>query len=179
MVLGETITEKNPMSILGIETKAAFYTALERRIQKQSKDKPLLRFARLYYSQAPLSELLDKDWEGVLAAVRSGWDFYRQFNGKRAIVRVFNPTLVKDGYESKQTVLEVVAPNMAFLLDSIRIELTQQGLVLTDVQQCLLSVVRTKDKSLMVEDKNPNETLIHLEIDKISETQRLERSIRQ
>ena len=64
MVLGETITEKNPMSILGIETKAAFYTALERRIQKQSKDKPLLRFARLYYSQAPLSELLDKDWEG-------------------------------------------------------------------------------------------------------------------
>ena len=179
MVLGETITEKNPMSILGIETKAAFYTALERRIQKQSKDKPLLRFARLYYSQAPLSELLDKDWEGVLAAVRSGWDFYRQFNGKRAIVRVFNPTLVKDGYESKQTVLEVVAPNMAFLLDSIRIELTQQGLVLTDVQQCLLSVVRTKDKSLMVEDKNPNETLIHLEIDKISETLRLERSIRQ
>ena len=167
------------MTIANIETKAAFYRALERRIQKQSKDKGLAGYARFYYSQAPLSELLNKDWEGVIAAVRSGWDFYRQFSGKRAIVRVFNPTLAKDGYESKQTVLEVVAPNMAFLLDSIRIELTQQGLVLTEVQQCLLSVVRAKGKSLIVEDNNPNETLIHLEIDKISETQRLERSIRQ
>ena len=64
------------MTIANIETKAAFYTALERRIQKQSKDKALIRFARFYYSQAPLSELLNKDWESVLAAVRSGWDFY-------------------------------------------------------------------------------------------------------
>jgi glutamate dehydrogenase len=167
------------MSIRNIETKAAFYNALERRIQKQSKDKGLLRFARFYYSQEPLSELLYRDWDAVLAAVHSGWDFYRQFNGKRAIVRVFNPASTQKGRESKRTLVEVVAPNMAFLLDSIRMALTQQGLILIEVQQCLLSVVRAKGRSLIIEDKNPNETLIHLEIEQILETGGLERSIRQ
>jgi glutamate dehydrogenase len=167
------------MTITNIETKGAFYTALDRRIQKQGKDKALARFARFYYSQEPLSELLHKEWDAVLAAVRSGWEFYQQFDGKRARVRVFNPALTKDGYESKRTVVEVAAPNMQFLLDSIRMELTKQGLALSEVQQCLLSVVRAKGKSLIVEDQNPNETLIHLEIDKISQTQPLERGIRQ
>ena len=93
------------MSIRNIETKAAFYNALERRIQKQSKDKGLLRFASFYYSQEPLSELLYRDWDAVLAAVHSGWDFYRQFNGKRAIVRVFNPASTQKGRESKRTLV--------------------------------------------------------------------------
>lgn len=167
------------MTINSIDTKAAFYKELESRIQKQSKDKALARFARFYYSQEPLSELLHKEWDAVLAAVRSGWEFYQQFDGKRAKVRVFNPALAKDGYELKRTVIEVAAPNMAFLLDSIRMELTQRGLVLTEVQQCLLSVVRAKGKSLIIEDQAPNETLIHLEIDKTNLTAPLERSIRQ
>ncbi|MFT6038706.1 MAG: glutamate dehydrogenase [Candidatus Azotimanducaceae bacterium] len=167
------------MTITNIETKGAFYTALDRRIQKQGKDKALARFARFYYSQEPLSELLHKEWDAVLAAVRSGWEFYQQFDGKRARVRVFNPVLAKDGYESTRTVIEVAAPNMQFLLDSIRMELTQRGLALSDVQQCLLSVVRAKGKNLIVEDQNPNETLIHLEIDKVSQTQPLEKGIRQ
>ena len=167
------------MTIDTIDTKAAFYKELESRIQKQSKDKALARFARFYYSQEPLSELLHKEWDAVLAAVRSGWEFYQQFDGKRAKVRVFNPVLAKDGYELKRTVVEVAAPNMAFLLDSIRMELTQRGLVLTEVQQCLLSVVRAKGKSLIIEDQAPNETLIHLEIDKTNQTAPLERSIRQ
>ena len=62
------------MTITNIESKGAFYTALDRRIQKQGKDKALARFARFYYSQEPLSELLHKEWDAVLAAVRSGWE---------------------------------------------------------------------------------------------------------
>ncbi len=160
-------------------TKSEFQSGLERRLAKHDKSAALKQFARQYFSQVPLAEVLQKDWEYAEGTLLSSWHFYRSFDGKRARVRVFNPTLAADGYDHHATVIEVASANIPFLLDSIRIELGKQEIVLSDVEQCLMSVVRGADDKLVLnDDERANETLIHLEVDRVANPRQLEREIR-
>ncbi|MCZ6502823.1 MAG: NAD-glutamate dehydrogenase, partial [Gammaproteobacteria bacterium] len=166
------------MTAIRVDSKSAFYSSLERRIRKQGGTPTQLKFAKSYYSQVPLSELLLKPWEAVMATLHSSWKFYQQFDGSRLRVRVFNPTIDDDGFETRKTVIEVAATNLPFLLDSIRLSLSSESLVLSDVQQCMLGVHRSGNKTLVVEDQQPNETLIRLEIERVPNPLTVERMVR-
>ncbi len=167
------------MARIRADSKAAFQAALERRLSKQDKSAQLRRFAEQYFSQVPLAELVQKDWTYAVGSLLSSWRLYHAFNGERAEVQVFNPTVEHAGYEDRHTVVEVACRNLPFLLDSIRIALSEQEIVLSDVRQCLLSVVRDGgNKLVFTEDPSPNETLIRLEVDRVASTGKLERSLR-
>lgn len=166
------------MTAIKVESKAAFYSSLERRIHKQGSTSSRLKFAQSYYSQVPLSELQQKSWEGVMQALQSSWKFYQKFDGRRSQVRVFNPAVDDHGSETRQTVIEVAAVNMPFLLGSVRLMLNSESLILSNVQQCMLSTLRSGDKTLIVDDQQPNEILIHLEIERVGNPVSLERMIR-
>ncbi|MCH7743249.1 MAG: NAD-glutamate dehydrogenase [Proteobacteria bacterium] len=167
------------MTAIRVDSKPAFYLSLERRIRKRGGTTSQLKFAQSYYSQVPLSELLQKSWQTVIHALYSSWKFYQKFDGTRSQVRVFNPTIEDDGFETRQTVIEVTAANLPFLLDSIRLMLNSESLILSDVQQCMLSAIRSGNKApVIVDDRQPNETLIHLEIERVSNPVHLERMIR-
>ena len=45
-------------------------------------------------------------------------------------LRVYNPQIQKDGWESTHTVVEIVNDNMPFLVDSVTMEVNRQGLTL-------------------------------------------------
>lgn len=168
------------MANIRVESKAAFQAGLEQRLGKLDKNEALKQFSRHFFSEVPLTEIVRKDWEYAEGTLLSSWRFYSRFDGKRPIVRVLNPTEDKDGYEHKQTVIEVASTNVPFLLQSIRIELNNQGIVLSDVQQCMLSAVRDKGGKLVItDDENPNETLIHLEVNRLTSTASLEKRIRE
>ena len=85
------------MGKIRAKTKAEFVTGLERRLAKHDKGSALRHFARQYFSQVPLAEVLQKDWEYAEGTLLSSWRFFTQFNGSRPIVRVFNPELERDG----------------------------------------------------------------------------------
>ncbi|XOV89421.1 MAG: NAD-glutamate dehydrogenase [Pseudomonadota bacterium] len=163
-----------------VDSKSAFQSGLERRLAKHDKSVALKRFARQYFSQVPLAEVLQKDWQYAEGTLLSSWKFFSSFDGKRAKVRVFNPSAAKDGYEHKHSVIEVACGNVPFLLDSIRMALNKRGVVLIDVQQCLMGVVRGKNgKPVISEDEQANETFIHLEVERVANSVELEREVRQ
>ncbi len=167
------------MARIRVDSKAAFQTQLERRLGKHDKGATLAEFARQYFAEILLAELVDKDWAPVLAALLSSWKSYSAFDGKRPTIRVFNPTVERDGYAHSHTVVEVACRNIPFLLDSIRIELNQQNLVLADVEQCLMSVVRDRHgKPVLATDEQANETLIRLELARVVNTAQVEKGVR-
>ncbi len=45
-------------------------------------------------------------------------------------MRVFNPRLDENGWESAHTVVEIVGDDMPFLVDSVTMEINRQGLTL-------------------------------------------------
>jgi glutamate dehydrogenase len=166
------------MTAIRVDSKSAFYSSLQRKIRKQGGTSPQQKFARCYYAQVPLSEIQQKSWEAVMGALHSSWKFYQGFDGSKFQVRVFNPTVDDHGFESRQSVIEVAATNLRFLLDSIRLSLGSESLILFDVQQCMLRVIRTGKETHIVGDQQPNETLIRLEIERVPNLVRLGRIVR-
>ena len=167
------------MANIQVDSKAAFQAGLEQRLNKYDHSDALKKFSRHFFSEVPIAEIVRKDWDYAEGTLLSSWRFYSSFDGKRTLVRVFNPTQEKDGYEHKQTVIEVACANIPFLLQSLRIELNNQHIVLSDVQQCLMSVIRDASGKIVITDEDdPNETLIHLEVNRIGHASRLERDIR-
>ena len=166
------------MTVIKVDSKSAFYTSLERRIRKQGGHSPRVKFANNYYSQIPLTELQLKSWETVVGTVHSSWGFFKKFDGKKSKVRAFNPTIKKYGFETGQTIIEVAARNLPFLLDSIRLCLNNESLILSEVQQCMLNVLRSGSKTIIIEDQPPNETLIHFEVKRVTNLSHVERKIR-
>ncbi len=167
------------MARISVDSKSAFQNGLERRIAKHDRSEAVRQFAKQYFSQVPLAEVLTKDWDYAEGTLLSSWDFFKSFGGKQPRCRVFNPSKKTHGYEHGRSVLEVACGHLPFLLESIRIELANQDINLTDVQQCLLNVVRGKGKIVINPEDQPNETLIHLEVDRVSEPKALEKDIRE
>jgi glutamate dehydrogenase len=87
---------------------------------------PLIEtFAHRYYAAAPLADLQERGTEDLLGALISHWKFIYQRKPGEAKVRVFNPTLEKDNWQSQHTIIEVSHDDIPFLVDSIRMEVNR------------------------------------------------------
>ncbi|MDQ2694424.1 MAG: NAD-glutamate dehydrogenase [Pseudomonadota bacterium] len=99
-------------------------------------------FARRYYAAAAPEDLLDQDPEDLYGAVLAHWNFTRQRPPGVPILRVYNPTYEAHGWQSSHTVVEVVADDMPFLVDSVTMELNRHGLTVHRLFHPVLRVVR-------------------------------------
>ena len=100
-------------------------------------------------------------------------------------VRVFNPTIEQDGYESTHTVIDIMTDDMSFLVDSVGIAIDQVGLGVHTVIHPVYSIERDAGGhilSLGAEGtRGRSESLMHFEIDRIAEPAeraQLEKAIR-
>ncbi|HEV7862727.1 MAG TPA: NAD-glutamate dehydrogenase domain-containing protein, partial [Acidimicrobiia bacterium] len=98
-----------------------------------------------------------------------------------ARVRVYTPTFDDHGWASTHSVVEVVADDMPFLLDSLSMALVRQGCGLHLVVHPVLAVTRDDDGHLTALGTGPaggagvsNEAFLHLEIDRQPGGERLE-----
>lgn len=64
-------------------------------------------------------------------------------------VQVFNPDYEKHGWQSTHSVLEVLHPDMPFLVDSVRMELTRRGYSIHTLQNSVLQVRRDAEGGLL------------------------------
>ena len=84
-------------------------------------------FFQQYFSNVPLEDIAKRSTESLFSAISSHWDLIYQRKPKECKVRVFNPDLKKDGWESTRTIVQVIQLDMPFLVDSMRIELNRLG----------------------------------------------------
>ncbi|TOI70513.1 NAD-glutamate dehydrogenase domain-containing protein, partial [Vibrio parahaemolyticus] len=62
-------------------------------------------------------------------AVVSLWHHINEKKPEDISVRVFNPTVSRQGWQSTHTIVEVVVPDSPFLVDSIKMALARLDLV--------------------------------------------------
>jgi len=80
-------------------------------------------FLRALYSGPTALDLFGERIEHLYAAAVSLSRFMRERKEHEVKVRIFNPTIDEQGYSSSHTVIEVVQPDMPFLVDSVSAEL--------------------------------------------------------
>src|SRR3990167_8086338 len=93
----------------------------------KSEVKLLELFAQRYYVNCSLEDLTERSISDLFGALLSHWNFIYQRKPGESKVRVFNPTLEKDNWQSTHTIVEVSHDDIPFLVDSIRLEITRNN----------------------------------------------------
>jgi glutamate dehydrogenase len=89
--------------------------------------KLLEMFAERYYASASLEDLKAHETSDLLGALLSHWKLIYQRKPGESKVRIFNPCIEKDGWQSTHTIIEVSHDDIPFLVDSMRMELDRRG----------------------------------------------------
>src|SRR5690606_34531006 len=108
----------------------------------------LARFAEQFFAIAPLDELQQRRLGDLEGSTLSAWRLLEAFRGE-PVVRVFNPDYEQHGWQSAHSVVQVLHPDMPFLVDSVRMALNRRGHSIHTLQNSVLTVRRGADGALL------------------------------
>ncbi|TVP54693.1 MAG: NAD-glutamate dehydrogenase, partial [Halomonadaceae bacterium] len=131
-------------------------------------------FASHFLQHLPFDELLQRRFTDVYGTVLSAWHFVQSDPGEQALVKVFNPDLEEDGWQSSHTLLFVLHRNIPFLIDSLRMAINQRELNIHSIYYTVFRPQRQQGiVALEVATQTPRdpaeEALMVLEVDRHSE----------
>lgn len=100
---------------------------LSKQQRSQKENELITHFIRLYYANVASEDLVQRRISDLYGAAVSHWDFMHNRKPGQFKVRIFNPSYEETGWESTHTIVEVVADDMPFMVDSLRMELNRFG----------------------------------------------------
>ncbi|WP_028534772.1 NAD-glutamate dehydrogenase [Paludibacterium yongneupense] len=139
----------------------------------------LASFFPNYYEEAEHGDLRRFSSLDLFGAAIAHYEFAQRREAHTHKARIYNPEFERDGWQSTHTVIEVVTDDMPFLIDSLAMLLSRHALNLhllvhpvleveRDLDGRIVGVSRTSDRS------RPLESLIHLQIDRVSDSDTLQ-----
>jgi glutamate dehydrogenase len=82
-------------------------------------------YAFRYFATSALADLGERTLDDLCGAFLSHWNFIYQREPGESKVRIFNPTVEKDGWQSSHTIIEISHDDIPFLVDSTRMEINR------------------------------------------------------
>jgi len=139
------------MAFFSASDKGEFHRQLEealaRHVEPERLEK-LARFAEQFFAIAPLDELQQHRLSDLEGSTLAAWRLLEAFRGE-PVVQVFNPDYEQHGWQSTHSVVQVLHPDMPFLVDSVRMALNRRGISIHTLQNSVLSVRRGADGTLL------------------------------
>ena len=86
------------------------------------------KFAKALYSNMSKEDLANRNDSDLYGAALSLWNSLEKNTTDDAVIRVFNPEVAKDGWQSSHTIVEIIAKDMPFLVDSVRMAMTRENI---------------------------------------------------
>ncbi|MEZ9710090.1 NAD-glutamate dehydrogenase [Vibrio breoganii] len=86
------------------------------------------KLAQHLFSNISHDDLVSRNESDLYGAVVSLWQHMKEKDLDDLSVKVFNPTLSRHGWQSTHTIVEIILPDMSFLVDSIKMTLSRMGL---------------------------------------------------
>ncbi|WP_106478609.1 NAD-glutamate dehydrogenase [Phytohalomonas tamaricis] len=163
------------MQRIATESKTEFLAQLEEQLTARFSDdkaRAVATFAHHYYAGASFEDLAERRFDDVFGATLTTWAFLQEREPNAAKVRVFNPDFEEHGWQSTHTIIEVLNDNMAFLVDSVRIELNRRGITVHAIHNAVLAVEREQQRMTRVsgvkdsDAPSDQESIIFIEIDR-------------
>jgi len=150
---------------------------LKKRLGKDEAGR-VVRFSEQYYARTAPIDLLNYGIDDLYGALLSHWHFAGHRTPGKPLVRIFNPVFEEHGWQSTHTVIEVIADDMPFLLDSLSMGLIHQGINIHFTLHPVIPVHRDDAGNLVDvfstshEGKDViNEAFLHFEVDRQADPQ--------
>lgn len=155
---------------------------LEQYIRREVKDisvEQLILFAQHYFSFSAFDEIANTSIEDLYGAVLSHWNLLLNLPHGKEKIHLYNPNIEEHGWQSPHTVIEVVLPDRAFILQSITMEINRHGLINQLVFHPVYWVRRDKSGKLQTISKTETkgatqESVLHIEINRQSNLELIE-----
>jgi glutamate dehydrogenase len=118
----------------------------------------LLRFIHCIFEVISLEDLQERNVDDLFGIVHSLWNFIHRRENSENKLRVYNPEFELHGWQSTHTVIEVIHDDMPFLVDSLRMEINRQGMLVHWIihRGCLTFI------------RNPNGDIVDVNVDQVS-----------
>jgi glutamate dehydrogenase len=173
------------MSRQRADSKTELIEQLKARIiQRLPKERaePLHCFVDHFFAHVADRDLSNWRLDDLYGASLAVWHFLQQRSAKEEVkVRVFNPSFEHHGWQSTHTVIEVVLPDMPFIVDSLRMELNRRNLTIHAIINTVFCIRRDKKGDL--QELHPRdqackggepESLVMIEVDRHTDPAQLE-----
>ncbi|WP_345775581.1 NAD-glutamate dehydrogenase [Xanthomonas sacchari] len=144
---------------------ASVFAALRKRYPA-ARQEEAQTFAEEFYKRMEEDEFPHHSAQEWAALAASMLEFARKRKPGTVNVRVFNPNLKDDGWESSHTVLQIVNDDMPFLVDSVSMALAELGIGVHVLGHPVLRMQRDKGGTLENVGEGKAESLMALEIDR-------------
>ena len=145
-------------------------------IQKKVRaDNVLLveKFAKALYSNMSKEDLANRNDSDLYGAALSLWNALEKNTTDDAVIRVFNPEVAKDGWQSSHTIVEIIAKDMPFLVDSVRMAMTRENIASHLLLHCPLKIQRDDNAKISglsnlkaEQESSSTKTVFFIEIDR-------------
>ena len=141
-------------------------------------------FVDLFFARVPTDELEQRDPADLAALVSAMLDFGWKRQPGAAKVRAYNPTLETDGWETRNTIVEIVNDDMPFLVDSVSMAVAEHRCTVHLTVHPTLDVLRDRDGKItgLADGEGPRgdaigvtESFVYMEIDRQNSAHALRR----
>ena len=134
------------------------------------------QFIGVYYRGASADDLRHRKHEDLYGAALSHMNFARERTPGSPLVRIYNPSPERHGWQSTHTIVEIVTDDMPFLVDSVRMAINRSGLTSHLIVHPVVRAVRDERGTLTgvrsEHQEAPDdigEAMIHVEVDRQTE----------
>lgn len=144
----------------------------------------LNKFVDQYYANVALEDLASRDIPDLFGATLSVWNLMYHRAPTEQKIHVYNPYFEQNGWQSTHTIIEIATNDMPFLVDSLRMAITQYGLRIHLIIHAACLKVRRNEKNEIIDIlplKTPvgngvfSETPLYFEIDRETDPETLQR----
>jgi len=144
-------------------------------------------FSKLLYGNISPLDLHNRNDSDMYGATMSLWNSLNDHKINKPVIKVFNPEVSKHGWKSNHTVIEVVAEDMPFLIDSLKMALGRLGLPPHLMLSSPIKVIRDSQNKITNLSSTSNfdfketsiETALIVEIDRITEKALFEKVVKE
>ncbi len=136
-----------------------------------------LHFVNNFYLENQGYDFANYDSETLHNIAKFSFEFFRDRNEQESKVRISNPTVEKDGFESFFTIIDITTPDAPFLIDSIVGHLDSQGIKIRNIIHPIYSTIRNKNgrfEKFAQGSESVAESLIQLHIETLTSTASIE-----
>ncbi|KZN52253.1 NAD-glutamate dehydrogenase [Pseudoalteromonas luteoviolacea] len=130
-------------------------------------------FAKALYSNMSKEDLANRNDSDLYGAALSLWNSLEKNTSEDAVIRVFNPEVAKDGWQSSHTIVEIISDDMPFLVDSVRMALSRKNIASHLLLHCPLKINRDQEDKISAvsglkteQESSSTKTVFFIEIDR-------------
>ncbi|MDN2481137.1 NAD-glutamate dehydrogenase [Vibrio agarivorans] len=135
-----------------------------------ASDTPLVtQLAEHLFSNVSHDDLINRNESDLYGAVLSLWHHLGEKRADDVSVRVFNPTVIRRGWQSTHTIVEIVVADSPFLVDSIKMALSRLGLTAHLMLHGPTRVERNDSNVISINQTQGDlASLFHIEVDRLT-----------